>query len=375
MADSATYNKELDVKPYTRLDGEPRLDSFFNKDGLLLRTYGWLVRNAIGIIILIHGLGSHARLTFLRHNVEIVSKDKAILKDGNNFYVYKDSWIEHFNKSGYSVYALDLQGHGLSDGWDNLKANVKKFDDFAFDVLQYIAKIQDSLAYGDNKYGGTSSDNVNQRINKKRLPTYIVGMSMGGNIALRTLQLLGKSNSDANKRLNIKGCVSISGMISVELLTSPGSHTYQLIFLPLSNIISDIFQNSRLISVLPFQRYPYINDILKFDKIRFKGGITYRFGRELLNAMGNLDMDIEYTPRSIPILFIHSKDDPFCYWGGVVSFYNRLKVRYKELHLLENMEHVLTVEPGNMSVLNSVLEWLASISGGAVKDKPNDDQQ
>ncbi|CAI7718718.1 lysophospholipase, putative [Plasmodium vivax] len=375
MADSAMYNKELDVKPYTRLDGEPRLDSFFNKDGLLLRTYGWLVRNAIGIIILIHGLGSHARLTFLRHNVEIVSKDKAILKDGNNFYVYKDSWIEHFNKSGYSVYALDLQGHGLSDGWDNLKANVKKFDDFAFDVLQYIAKIQDSLAYGDNKYGGTSSDNVNQRINKKRLPTYIVGMSMGGNIALRTLQLLGKSNSDANKRLNIKGCVSISGMISVELLTSPGSHTYQLIFLPLSNIISDIFQNSRLISVLPFQRYPYINDILKFDKIRFKGGITYRFGRELLNAMGNLDMDIEYTPRSIPILFIHSKDDPFCYWGGVVSFYNRLKVRYKELHLLENMEHVLTVEPGNMSVLNSVLEWLASISGGAVKDKPNDDQQ
>ncbi|GAB65089.1 PST-A protein [Plasmodium cynomolgi strain B] len=375
MTDSTIYDQEIDVKPYTKLDGKPRLDAFFNKDGLLLRSYGWLVRNAIGIIILIHGLGSHARLSFLRHNIEIVSKDKAILKDGNNFYVYKDSWIEHFNKSGYSVYALDLQGHGLSDGWDNLKANVKKFDDFAFDVLQYIAKIQDSLVYGDNQDDATSSDNVDQKINKKRLPTYIVGMSMGGNIALRTLQLLGKSQSDANKRLNIKGCVSISGMISVELLTSPGSHTYQLFFLPLSNIISDFFQNSRLISVLPFQRYPYINDILKFDQIRFKGGITYRFGRELLNAMGNLDMDIGYTPRSIPILFIHSKDDPFCYWRGVVSFYNRLNVRNKELHLLENMEHVLTVEPGNMKVLSSVLDWLASISGGEIKDKPNDDQQ
>ncbi|CAA9990285.1 lysophospholipase, putative [Plasmodium knowlesi strain H] len=375
MADSATYDGEIDIKPYTRLDGKPKLDSFFNKDGLLLRSYGWLVKNAIGIIILIHGLCSHARLNFLRHNVHIVSNDKAILKDGNNFYVYEDSWIEHFNKNGYSVYALDLQGHGLSDGWDNLKANVKNFDDFAYDVMQYIARIQDSLADDDSKDYTTSDGNVDQGINKKMLPTYIIGLSMGGNIALRILQLLGKSQIDANRRLNIKGCVSISGMISIELLTSPSSSTYQFFFLPLSNIISDFFQNSRLISVLPYQRYPYLNDILMFDKIRFKGGITYRFGRELLNAMSNLDRDIGHTLTSIPILFIHSKDDPFCYWRGVVSFYNRLRVRYKELHLLENMEHVLTLEPGNMRVLNSILDWLATIYGGVKEDQPNDDQQ
>ncbi|ANQ06924.1 Lysophospholipase-like protein [Plasmodium coatneyi] len=375
MTGSTIYDAEIDIKPCTRLDGKPRLDSFFNKDGLLLRSYGWLVKNAIGIIILIHGLGSHARLTFLRHNVEIVNNNKAILKDGKNFYVYEDSWVEYFNKKGYSVYALDLQGHGLSDGYEKRNYHVNKFDDFAYDVMQYIARIQDSLPCGDSKDDATSDGNVDQGINKKRLPTYIMGISMGGNIALRILQLLGKSQSDANKMLNIKGCVSLSSMISVELLTSPGSYTYQLFFLPLSNIISDFFKNSRLISVLPYQRYPYMNDILMFDKIRFKGGITYQFGRELLNAMANLDKDIGYTLTNIPILFIHSKDDPFCYWRGVVSFYNRLKVRYKELRLLENMEHVLTGEPGNMKVLNSVLDWLASISKGLIKDKPNHDQQ
>ncbi|EUD64334.1 hypothetical protein C922_05273 [Plasmodium inui San Antonio 1] len=375
MTDSTIYDTEIDIEPYTRLDEKPRLDSFFNKDGLLLRSYGWLAKNAIGIIILIHGLGSHARLTYLRHNVEIVDNNKAILKDGNNFYVYKDSWIEHFNKKGYSVFALDLQGHGLSDGWDNLKGNVKKFDDFAFDILQYITRIQESLAYGDNKDHATSSDNINRRINKRRLPAYIMGISMGGNIALRTLQLLGKSRSDANKRLNIKGCICLSGMISVRLLTSPGSPMYKLFLLPLSSIISDFFQNSRLISVLPSRRYPYINDILKFDRISIKGGITYRLGRELLNAMGNLDDDINHTPRNIPILFIHSKDDPLCHWRGTVSFYRRVKVRYKELHLLENMEHVLIVEPGNMKVLNIVFDWLTTISGGQIKQKPNDNQQ
>ncbi|SBS95485.1 lysophospholipase, putative [Plasmodium ovale] len=501
MAEKIIYGEEINITP-NRLDGKPILDSFFNRDGLLLRTYGWLVRNAIGIILLIHGLGSHARLTFLRHNVEIVSNDKAIMKDGNNYYLYKDSWIEHFNKNGYSVYALDLQGHGLSDGWDNLKANVKAFDDFAFDIIQYINKIQDTLnvsddtatdststgthnnslsagtrsnsafadtnsnsacggtysnfAHGDthsnfghdsthsnftrtgthnhsshdsrhshfanegmhshfahdgtishssydstysnfasggthrhsesgdtyshSAHGGTINhsshdDTISHSsrdvkiTEKKMLPTYILGISMGGNIALRTLQILGKSRDDINKKLNIRGCVSVSGMISVELLTSPSSYTYKLFFLPLSNFISDFFPNARLIAILPFQRYPFIKDILKFDKIRFKEGITYRFGRELLKAMDNLDNDIDVTPKDIPVLFIHSKDDPFCYCRGAVSFYNRLNVNNKELHILQNMEHVLTVEPGNMDVLKRIMNWLTSLSEEEIRKK------
>ncbi|CAG9474069.1 unnamed protein product [Plasmodium vivax] len=524
-----------------RLDGAPTLDSFYNKDGLLLRTYGWLVKNAIGIIILIHGLNSHVRFSFLRHNVDIVNYDKALLKDENNYYVYKDSWIEHFNKCGYSVYGIDLQGHGQSEGWGNLKVNVKQYDDLVYDVMQYIHEIHDKVtSYGDksgdssssgderceevptvsNRNRGTflsvkeageesepsgknkgksssgkkgdksssdkksdksssgkkgdkssndkkidksssdkkgdksssdkkidkssnakkidksssgkksdkslivqksdksssskkdyrsstsqlsddcsskHSDGSSSQISdksptkrktnkllsiadaggemifkkkkkKKALPTYIIGQSMGGNIALRTLQLLGKSNDERNKRLNIKGCISLSGMISIELMAaSPRSYKYSCFYLPFFKLFSCFFPRYRLINNMRYIRYKYMNDVARFDKIRYKKGITSRFGYELLKAMKILDRDMIYIPKDIPILFIHSKDDTLCYYRGVVSFFNRLKNDNKELHILENMEHMLTIEPGNENVLKKILTWLTNLPN-AIRD-------
>ncbi|EUD69572.1 hypothetical protein C922_00436, partial [Plasmodium inui San Antonio 1] len=86
----------------------------------------------------------------------------ALLKDENNYYIYKDSWIEHFNKSGYSVYGIDLQGHGQSDGYGNLKANVKEYDDMVYDVIQYINEIHDKVSsYGDNSADSSSSSDEN----------------------------------------------------------------------------------------------------------------------------------------------------------------------------------------------------------------------
>ncbi|GAB69372.1 PST-A protein [Plasmodium cynomolgi strain B] len=173
---------------------------------------------------------------------------------------------------------------------------------------------------------------------------------MGGNIALRTLQILGKSNDERNKRLNIKGCISLSGMISIELM-----------------LFSCFFPRYRLINNMHYIRYKYMNDVARFDKIRYKKGITSRFGYELLKAMKILDRDMIYIPKDIPILFIHSKDDTLCYYRGVVSFFNRLKNDNKELHILENMEHMLTIEPGNENVLKKILTWLTNLPN-AIRD-------
>ncbi|SBS95397.1 lysophospholipase, putative [Plasmodium malariae] len=343
------------------VDGRPALDAFYNKDGLLLRTYGWLVKNAIGIIILIHGLNSHARFAFLRHNVDIVNNDKAVLRDEQNYYVYKDSWIEHFNKSGYSVYGIDLQGHGKSDGWRDLKVNIKSYDDLVYDVIEYINKIQEKLSVADETDSVISgSSNICKR---DALPTYIIGQSMGGNIALRTLQILGKSKGDIIKKLNIRGCISLSGMISIELMTaSPRSYKYSCFYLPFAKVISWCFPRFRILSKSRYTRFPYMNDILGMDKMRYKKGITSRFGHELLKAMKILDRDIRHIPKDIPILFIHSKDDTLCYYRGVVSFFNRLTNDKKELHILENMEHMLSVEPGNENVLKKIMNWLSELS-------------
>ncbi|ANQ06270.1 PST-A protein [Plasmodium coatneyi] len=360
-------DEEICLRGATRLDGTPKHDSFLNKNGLLLRSYAWIVRNAVGLIVLIHGLNSHTRFSFLRHNVEIVNNDKAILKDENNFYVYKDSWIEHFNENGYSVFGIDLQGHGLSDGWDNLKANVKEFDDFAYDVMQYIRNIQDSIngSNGDDM-GGSLPFREDQICERKTLPTYVVGISMGGSIALRMLQILGKSQNRKSTELDISGCISISPMITVKKLPSRNSFLFQYVYLPLSKCIADWFPTVRLINKYPYKKNSYVKYIIEYDKIRSKEAITCRLGYELLKAIDTLDNDIEHMPKDIPVLIIHSKEDILCCYGGSLSFYDRLDVNNKEMHTLEDMEHTIIWEPGNEEVSKKIVDWIMGLLSSKV---------
>ncbi|KMZ77760.1 hypothetical protein PVIIG_00448 [Plasmodium vivax India VII] len=372
MAGNIYYDEEIITPSTDRLDGKPTLGSFFNKDGLLMRTFGWLVRNAVGVIVLVHGLNSHARLTFLRHNVEIVDNSKAILKDENNYYVYKNSWIEHFNNNGYSVYALDLQGHGLSDGWKNLSLNINNFDDLVLDVIQFLNIINDELCLKDKENDSKAtwynvegcaalSDGDSEGNSDDCSKNVGVGQSMGGNIVLRTLQLLEKTQNDGKGKLNIQGCISLSSMISFQQIASPRSYKYKYFYLPFSRLISGFFPTSRVVTKMGFQKYPYLNDLANFDKIRSKNGITVKYWYELLKATSNLESDMEFIPKDIPILLIHSKDDIFCYYKGALSFFNRLNNDNKELITLENMEHGLTAEPGNEKVLENIVDWIENL--------------
>ncbi|SOV19976.1 lysophospholipase,putative [Plasmodium sp. gorilla clade G2] len=361
---------ENEVSPETKLqtqdyvDGAPQIDSFYNKEGLLIRTYSWIVKNAIGILILIHGLNSHMRLQYLRQNAEIVSNDKAILKDENNYYVYKDSWIENLNNNGYSVYGLDLQGHGESEGWENLKTNIKEFDDLVYDVIQYLNKIQDIVCLESGEYCRIREEEnmmMESYVNReKKIPIYIMGISMGGNIVLRLLELLGKSK-DLNNNLHINGCITLSSMISIDKLVSTNSFKYKHIYLPLTKFLSTHFPKRRLIKRFKFSKHPYVNDLILFDKIRFHKWITCRFGYEIIKAIDNLKIDMEYIPRDIPILFIHSKDDCVCYYTGVENFYREMINYRKEFITLYDMDHMITMEPGNEYVIGKIIEWLLKL--------------
>ncbi|ANQ06060.1 Phospholipase [Plasmodium coatneyi] len=372
MAERESRDEEICLRGATRLDGTPKHDSFLNKDGLLLRSYGWLVKNAIGIIILIHGIKCHARLNFLRPNVEVISDDNVIVKDENNYYLYEDSWVEQFNKHGYSVFGLDLQGHGLSDGYEKLSYHVKEFDDFAYDVMQYIRNIQDSINGsngGDPRKGeDVSSPFRDDKIcERKALPTYLVGISMGGSIALRMLQILGKSpNRRKSAGLHISGCISISPMITVKKMPSRNSFLFQYVYLPLSKCIADWFPTVRLINKYLYKKYPYVKYFIEYDKNRPKGGITCRFGYELLRTIDNLDNDIKHMPKDIPVLIIHSKEDILCCYDGSLSFYNRIDVNNKEMHTLEDMEHTIIWEPGNEDVSKKIVDWMRGLPSSKV---------
>ncbi|KYN93310.1 acyl-CoA synthetase [Plasmodium reichenowi] len=359
MVENESFYEESKLCNY--IDGGPKHDSFYNKDGLLLRNYSWIVKNAIGIIILVHGLYSHARLGFLRHNINIISNHEAVLNDSDNYYIYKDSWIEEFNKNGYSVYGLDMQGHGESDGYNDLKHHVNNFDDFVYDLLQYVMLINSSLSIEDEEVN-TNIEDDEQNVNITIPPIYLIGFSMGGNIVLRALEILGKSK-ELQKRLNIKGCISLSPMISVNALGSIDSRQFNYFFKPLIKMVSCLFTLWRLpfMNKIRFPNNSYVNDIHFLDKVRFDKGMTFKLAYELLRGMQNLSDNINDIPEDISVYIIHSLKDCVCYYGDTVSFFDRLYNNNKELLSIDNVDHVIVMEPGNEEVLKKIISWLSEV--------------
>ncbi|ETB63250.1 hypothetical protein YYC_00087 [Plasmodium yoelii 17X] len=421
------------------LDGDPKTDWFRNKNGLLLKTYGWIVKNAIGIILLIHGFKSHARLTFMKINLKMPNKNRGLVVDTNNYYIYKDSWIENFNQNGYSVYALDLQGHGESQSLENIRGHINCFDDLVDDVIQYMNHIQDEIS-NENQMDDESHDIVTTK--KKRLPMYIIGHSMGGNIALRLLQLLKKeqenkinsgdandnnmiediindmdnsndhaiedmnnthlitnsndcdsdnpcastssttnsidSASDKNEgyynyfdKLNIKGCISLSGMMRIKSIFNDGNNSFKNVYLPIVNFMSRVAPNVLIPSGIRYSISKYVGSIYKHDKFRNNNGIKFKCMSELIKATITLDCDINYMPNDIPLLFVHSTGDSVCSYDGTVSFYNKASVSKKNLHHVDDMDHDITIEPGNEEILKKIIEWISNLRKNDEDKKEN----
>ncbi|KJP89354.1 hypothetical protein AK88_01020 [Plasmodium fragile] len=378
--------------------------TFLSRDGLELKTYAWVVKNPVGIIILVHALNSHVRFEYLKHNVIIESKEKVTLVDKNNYYIYKDSWIERLNKSGYSVYSLDLRGHGQSACVQNVKTYVNRFKDLVYDVMDYANSVYDSLceeqktktnnaACGDGvnnatdmgSSGALTSDNENTRpgsqpstdnapstqnnnssdVNASTKtnqipPFYFMGLSMGGNIVLRILELREKKKKvQLIKRLNIKGVISLAGMISLDDLKKKPEYKY--FYIPVAKLAATLMPTRRLSPALKFEMFPYINDLYEFDPHCYCKSITNRLGNELLKAVDALHNDMKYMPEDVQMLFVHSTKDSACSYTGVSKFFNALKTTKKELFTIEDMDHILPLEPGNDKILKKVIDWLSKM--------------
>ncbi|SCM23119.1 lysophospholipase, putative [Plasmodium chabaudi adami] len=392
--------------------GDPDIGFFTNKHGLKIKTLKWLVKAPVGIVFLVHSLNSHCRFDYLKHNVTIPNNDKAILNDGENFYVHKDSWIEELNKNGYSVYGLDLQGHGESECYKNKKTHISEFDDFADDILQYMNMVHESIV---NEAANDNQENDNNAIGQKKrctkcdlilkdesdiccsnedkiianglylrhpeknqykkpdynidpyktpIPMYLVGLSMGGNIVLRILELLSQRRYNYYNRLNIKGACSLSGMLSAKDVRKKPSWKY--FYIPLMKLSSVFFPKSRFAPNTTYEAYPFLKDLYGYDKIFYDKPITNKFVCKLLEAADNLNKDIDKVVKDVPILLIHSANDRKCSHDSAQEFYNNLKTKKKEFHTLDDMEHMITMEPGNEQVIKKLVDWMA----GTQKETP-----
>jgi len=247
--------------------------------------YSWLpskeIKLAIGII---HGLGEHSR----RY----------------------DNFAKYFCKVGYGVYAIDLRGHGKSDGKRGHVNNFKKLIDDSEEMFINIRK-----------------ENLN-------VPMVMFGHSLGGCIALNYL------------------CENQSKEIDLAIISSPWLKTVlepPKFIIYIQKILVRLFPSLTLNNRLdPYDLSKdtdlvekYINDPLVHNRISLK------LFSEVNKAIDKIEN--ESKKINIPILLVHGKADNIISFEGTKNVSK--KINNSKLILYEGLYH----EPHNDLEKNEIL--------------------
>ena len=129
-----------------------------NKKKLKLRRFTVRAPSPVGACVIVHGYAQSTHYEFLCADFP-----------GGPHSTWEDSILQHLVSAGISVYAIDLQGHGESEGARGLRGFFERFDDLAEDLLQLHDEVE-------KETGG-------------QLPIFWCGTSMGGALAARAAQM------------------------------------------------------------------------------------------------------------------------------------------------------------------------------------------
>lgn len=324
------------LRVYQRLVGEKRLTSFqrlmlasphlkkeveeslgnpegrfphlrVNRKGMVLHTRFWEIfplSEVKGIVYIVHGLAEHCG------RYEHVAR---AINEG----------------LGMSVYSMDHQGHGRSEGerlW------VDKFADYVDDYQDFIEENEAAL-----EKRGVSKD----------LPRIIIGHSMGGHIAIRVI--LGR-NPDFFTASVLTGPMII-----------PDSATAKPHLVALAKVLRNIFPRLVLDKLNPefSSRSPLSTFLYRTDPLRSTTGMRVHVAVELLNTMETLPNLLENFKT--PVLVMHGTMDRLTNYQGSELFIDKISSKKKHLRLYPGHYHELFFEPHEDSskILNTVIEWLS----------------
>ncbi|CRG95011.1 alpha/beta-hydrolase, putative [Plasmodium gallinaceum] len=224
---------------------------------------------------------------------------------GNRSISYKNSWIEKLNQNNFSFFGIDNQSHGLSEGWQNQRCYVDDFDNFIIDAIQALEIL------------------INEWKEKNELkPIIIMGLSMGGCIALRTLETIFKLNKEWKNY--IKTLVLISPMICLGKQKS--KITNRLLF-SASKFLKYFFPRLKVNVKESNALYPWLKYDSQIDPLHYCGPLKIKIAAECVSAADNcLDYSIlKYVEESdVDIIIIQSKYDCIVDPSGTINFMKKM---------------------------------------------------
>ncbi len=266
---------------------------FTTFDGLRLFARCWLPPGEVsGVLVVVHGFTEH----------------------GGRY----ASLAEQLNRFGFAVYALDLRGHGQSDG---PRVFVRSFDEYLADVELYLDRV---------------------RAQQPGKPLFLFGSSMGGTIAV-WLAILG--------RAEVRGLVLCAPALAVGPRVFPWLRR-------LASFASAILPRLRLVRLgcAMISRDPQVVADFRNDPWVFHGRFPVRTGAELLRAMRQVQEKMENV--SLPFLLLHGGGDVVADPQGSRDLVARAASADKTLKFYDGLYHDLLDEPEKEQVRGDLMAWL-----------------
>ena len=262
-------------------------------DGLQIFCQIWLPEaSPMAALVLVHGVGEHS---------------------GRYEHV-----AQYFKQKGYAVFALDLRGHGHSEG---KRGHVAQFNDYVVDVQTLVT------------YAHQATPDV---------PIFLVGHSLGGLItvdfALKhpdEINALILSSPGLQPKANVPVWKTALGNLSANFFPE----------LSLDNGLdpNHVSRDEAVVSA-------YIEDPLVHAKLSAKWFVEY-------NATRNWVME-EANTLSVPILILQAGEDLIVDADEVKVFFERVGLDDKHYIEYPDLYHEIFNEPENQDVFGDIEAWL-----------------
>jgi len=268
-------------------------DDFSARDGLRLHENRWLPQgDPAAVVVVVHGLIEHSG-----RYAEVA---------------------DELNRHGYAVYAMDLRGHGRSEG-DRIL--VRSFDEYTADLEFYLDRV---------------------RACQPGKPLFLFGHSMGGAIVVLFA---------VTRRPDVRGLIlsapalRIGGGMFPVLRRLAGLFSY---LLPRLKLVRMSF---RLAS-----RDPEVVADLESDPLVYHGRFPVRTGAEILRAARRIQDRMEAV--ELPLLLLHGTGDFVTDPEGTRRLHARAGSADKTLKLYKGLYHDLLHEPEKVQITADLIEWL-----------------
>ena len=237
------------------------------------------------------------------------------LKDHGARYDHVGGWLA---RRGYAVYALDLRGHGESDGE---RFFVGSFDEYVEDLGSFVRRV---------------------RSREPEKPLFLLGHSMGGAVA--SLFVLERGP-------DLQGLVLSAPALEPTENVSP-------VLIWLSGIISRFFPRAPVtkVDIKALSHLPEVIEAARKDPFSGKRPAPARTGYEILQAMSRIR---ERTQEiKLPLFVMHGTEDHLTNPQGSQRLFELASSEDKELKLYEGFYHEILNEPEKERVLGDIARWL-----------------